>query len=174
MSNRAKLGSQWLLALAACCTSSIALTAHAQDGMRPVPRFAGTSIRDKRTDSQKAGAASSLQWRTSNEVSHIASASQAKFTTPSEANDAQPAVTTTALAAEHTDEPAERIDTTERTSVRLSGVHDTGVPVLQAKYQNTPAIVGDEGSLQVPRNLQSPPKAPRTQGFALPPGLPTS
>ncbi len=177
MSNRAKLASQWLLALAACCTSSIALTAHAQDGMRPVPRFAGTSIRDKRTDSQKAGAASSLQWRTSSEVSHIGSASQAKFITPSEANDAQPAVTTTALAAErlaaeHTDEPAERIDTTEGTSIRFSGVHDTVVPVLQAKYQNTPAIVGDEGSLQVPRILQLPPTAPKTPGFTLPPGLP--
>lgn len=146
MSNRAKLASQWLLALAACCTSSFALTAHAQDGMRPVPRFAGTSIRDKRTDSQKAGATSSLQWRTSSEVSHIGSASQVKFTKPS--------------------------DTTEGTSIRFSGVHDSVERVLQAKYQNTPAIVGDEGSLQVPRILQSPPKGPKTPGFDLPPGLP--
>ena len=160
--------------LAACCFSvATTVSADAQDGMRPVPRFAGTSIRDKRTESQKAGAASGLHWRVSSEVTPVASPPQSliPFASEVQAGEVQ--------ASEVQAGEPEKVLVTAVTEIAPQAIplqavvgRETILPVLQAKYQITPATPSDEGGLMVPPGLQPAPTAPSSQGLSLPSGAP--
>jgi len=147
--------------------------------MRPVPRFAGTSIRDKRTDSQKVGAASGLQWRVSSEFTPVASPSPALIPAVATVQVSEPEkmlVTTATEIAPTTIAPTTIAPTTiaqQAMAPKAMAVRETIVPVLQAKYQNTPATPGDEGGLLLPPGLQPAPQAPSSPGLSLPSGIPT-
>lgn len=119
----------------------------AQEGMRPVPRFSGTSIRDQRTDAQKAASASKLQWRTSREVAPAAPV----VNSVSEATPILQPISSLNQA-----EPRTQV---ARVSTQATGSEQTVAPVLQARYQNSAPVPGDAGGLQLPPGLR-PESAP--------------
>ncbi len=151
--NRAKRASRLLVAMLALATgdsfSIVASTAQAQEGMRPVPRFSGTSIRDQRTNFQKSAGASSLQWRVSGEVAPVV-ASKPAAVAPASSTSPGPAVQVQTGA--YQPPIAQR---------------DVIAPVRQARYQNTAGVPGDEGGLQLPPGLQ--PKVDSTVPTPTPP-----
>ncbi len=121
-----------LLALATTATVQWPAIGLAQDGMRPVPRFSGTSIRDQRNDFQKSAASQSLQWRTSGEVAPVAATSQV------------------VVPASHSESLA---PTTTAAAPQPRGIV---APVRQARYQNDGSLPGDSGGLKLPPGLQMP------------------
>lgn len=141
--------------------------ASAQETMRPVPRFSGTSVRDTRSESQKVAAKSNLQWRVSSEI--------APQLEPAQPQAAPQQLAPQQLARQQSTAPqAARIgSTTDETSVRFVQPAHVAAPiqprtaispVLQARYQNAMQLPGDVGSLQLPAD---------TGGLQLPPMLQT-
>jgi len=114
------------------------MPAFAEEGMRPVPRFSGTSIRDQRTETQKAASASNLQWRVSSEV--------ALAVKPAPASAApQNAAVATVRYVQEMEKPE---------NSRLPG---TASSIQQARYQNDFSMPSDIGGLQLPPGLQTSP-----------------
>ncbi len=110
--------------------------------MRAVPRFSGTSIRDQRSASEKAAAASHLQWRTSPEVAPPKPMPVA-------------VVQAQALVVSDTKPPT-------------GAAANIATPVMQVRYQNTPPTPGDTGGLTLPPGLQSAPTPPAAAPKPLP------
>ena len=133
-----------LVALATLCAGA----ASAQEAMRPVPRFGGTSVRDARTETQKAAAKSNLQWRASGEVAVPAVAAPPVRTATSTQPSSIPASSSTSVSAARFVEPAP--------ASANNGLRGNASPVLQARYQSGIEMPDDVGNLPLPRGLQAP------------------
>jgi len=144
MFNRVSKASRLAIAVAACCASMSGVSAIAQDGMRPVPRFSGTSIRDHRSASQKAADASGLQWRTSREVAPPVMPAVAATITPSQPENASAVSTVRYIQKD--------------ASVASHGLNAAMTPVLQARYQDGIKLPDDAGGLQLPPGLKTSPE----------------
>ncbi|MGV3485511.1 MAG: hypothetical protein ACO1RT_13930 [Planctomycetaceae bacterium] len=136
-------GPRLFMALAASGAGTFWMPAFAQDGMRPVPRFSGTSIRDARPESQKASSAANLQWRVSREVA---------------ATESSIPPTAVISPAPHAAQASVALASSSRSSVSA---------VRQAKFQDSPSPADDEAGLQLPPGLQNAP-APTEPSKPLP------
>jgi hypothetical protein len=150
------------LAIALACSGLHSSFALAQEGMRPVPRFSGTSIRDQRTDAQKAAASTNLKWRVSREVAPPAPPQTAQVPVEqapvAQAAPAQVIAATPAqLVAIDSDQTADAVQLKPLSSqaARTQAIS----PVLRTRYQNQDQTPGDAGGFALPQGLQPQPQS---------------
>lgn len=151
MFNRVSKASRLAVAWAVCCAGMTGMPVVAEEGMRPVPRFSGTSIRDQRTETQKAASASNLQWRVSSEVAPAVKPAPAAAAVVAPQN----------TAPQHADSVATVRYVQEVEKPLNPRIQGTAAPIQQARYQNDFSMPGDAGGLQLPPGLQTSP-APET------------
>lgn len=137
---------------------------HADDAMRPVPRYSGSGLKDSRPDTQRS-TTPGLQWRTSNRVaptkveSTHAPSAHAPSTQSSISVDApaQPVVSE-AAHVEPQQQTTMRIVSAQHSQPAVSTAFSQSPTVRQARYEN----------LRSPDSMEL---AQADNGFSLPPGL---
>lgn len=147
------------LAIALACSGLHSSFALAQEGMRPVPRFSGTSIRDQRTDAQKAAASTNLKWRVSREVApptppQTAQAPVVQAPVAQAAPAQVVAATPAQLVAIDSDQTADAVQLKPIAS-QARGTQAIS-PVLRTRYQNKDQTPGGAGGFALPQGLQPP------------------